>query len=72
MSAAVITLTIHMERKDHSRKLTDADAMRLAETELDGADWWDDDYGYELSVTSAKVVYNDTRMDPVDTASKGA
>ena len=61
MSRAVVKLTISLERHDHSRKLTDEDALALAEGELDGADWWDDDYQYTVTVEAATVLVNDSR-----------
>lgn len=62
MSTAIVNLTVHLERHDHSKKLTNADALSLAEGELDGAEWWDDDYRYDVTVTAAEVVVNDSRM----------
>lgn len=56
MSRAVVKLTLHLERHDHSKSLDEETALALATDELDGTDWWDDDYKYEVSVVSAEVV----------------
>lgn len=61
MSAAIVNVTLHLERHDHSKSLTNETAMEMAESELDGTDWWDDDYQYKVTVTSAEVVVDKAR-----------
>lgn len=62
MSTAIVKLTVHLQRFDHSKKLTNEAAMALAESELDGSQWWDDDYRYDVTVMAAEVEVNESRV----------